>query len=102
MLTAVALSRAGYVPEGCERILYAWAPGSETFAMPAAVHMRLGAASQYQSVLIQMHYNNVDGVSDETDSSAIEVYYTDAPREHACAASQSSNLSAFKGCAGTT
>jgi hypothetical protein len=74
----------GATPEGCERTLYSWAPGSEFFALPKKLHMRLGKDTPFKAVAVQMHYNNVDGVTNETDSSAFEVYHTTKPREIPC------------------
>jgi hypothetical protein len=73
---------AGFIPPGCTRTLYAWAPGSETFALPSNVHIQLGSGTAKKSVLLEVHYNNVDGVTNETDSTAMMVWHTDKPRTH--------------------
>jgi hypothetical protein len=35
-----------------------------------------------KTVLLEVHYNNVDGVTNETDNTALLVWHTDKPRTH--------------------
>jgi hypothetical protein len=76
---------SGNIPPDCNQVLYTWAPGSETFAMPNDTTLALGKGSGYKTFLLEVHYNNVDQVSDEYDASMMEVHYTSKAREHSCA-----------------
>jgi adenosine deaminase len=75
---------AGNRPDTCQGTLYSWAPGSETFATPTDVHIHLGQGARHKTVVMEIHYNNVDGVKNETDSSALNVWYSTKPRKHGC------------------
>eukprot|EP00892_Ulva_mutabilis_P012914 jgi/Ulvmu1/9996/UM059_0045.1 len=70
----------GYVPESCQRVFYAWAPGADHLLMPDAVHIHYGKGSGFKTVLLEIHYNNLDGLTDVTDASGVTAYATTKPR----------------------
>lgn len=61
--------------------VYTWGPGIADQQLPDDVGFRFGASSGgYTSVIVQIHYNNVNGDEGAVDSSGIRVYYTEDMR----------------------
>ncbi|CAN0200834.1 unnamed protein product [Ectocarpus sp. 12 AP-2014] len=61
--------------------IFGWAPGTGNLELPDDVGFLFGNESGgFNSLNIQTHYNNPDGVSGETDSSGVRVYYTEELR----------------------
>lgn len=66
---------------GEEADIFLWAPGLSNLELPDDVGFLFGNESGgFNSLNIQTHYNNPDGVSGETDSSGVRVYYTEELR----------------------
>ncbi|CAN0512619.1 unnamed protein product, partial [Ectocarpus sp. 12 AP-2014] len=74
------------VPSFCSNFgdyadIFLWAPGTNNLELPDDVGFLFGNESGgFNSLNIQTHYNNPDGVSGETDSSGVRVYYTEELR----------------------
>ncbi|MFO0660094.1 MAG: peptidylglycine alpha-amidating monooxygenase [Polyangiaceae bacterium] len=68
-------------PAACEnaavslqnKLLYGWAPGGVALEMPKGVGMPLDETTHY---FLQIHYNNIQGLEGETDSSGIDLCTT--------------------------
>ncbi|CBJ33319.1 conserved unknown protein [Ectocarpus siliculosus] len=61
--------------------IFVWAPGTSNLELPGDVGFLLGNESGgFNSLNIQTHYNNPDGVSGKNDSSGVRVYYTEELR----------------------
>jgi Copper type II ascorbate-dependent monooxygenase, C-terminal domain/Copper type II ascorbate-dependent monooxygenase, N-terminal domain len=58
---------------------YAWAPGDAPYRLPANVGSPLGL-NGFQSLQIQIHYNNPSREANFTDDSGIRMYYTSKKR----------------------
>jgi hypothetical protein len=59
------------------RIVYGWAPGGQAFNMPANVGFAEDGSTHW---VVQVHYNNIDGLSGETDTSGFSLCTTDQLR----------------------
>ncbi len=57
-----------------------WAPGGTNFELPKNVGLEL--AGPDDSLILQVHYHNIDGYTDANDSSGVALCTTDTPREH--------------------
>jgi hypothetical protein len=60
------------------RIVYGWAPGGTAMDMPAAAGFPEDSGTTHY--VVQVHYNNVAGLSGETDTSGMELCATDQLR----------------------
>ncbi|CAM9180093.1 unnamed protein product [Ectocarpus sp. 4 AP-2014] len=61
--------------------IFGWAPGTGNLELPDDVGFLFGNESGgFNSLNIQTHYNNPDGVSGKNDSSGVRVYYTEEVR----------------------
>ena len=61
--------------------IFVWAPGSSDMALPDDVGFLLGNASgRFESLRIEIHYNNPDEVEGVIDDSGVRVYYTEELR----------------------
>ncbi|CBJ33480.1 conserved unknown protein [Ectocarpus siliculosus] len=61
--------------------IFLWAPGTSNLELPDDVGFLFGNESGgFNSLNIQTHYNNPDGVSGKNDSSGVRVYYTEELR----------------------
>ncbi|CAM9614565.1 unnamed protein product [Ectocarpus sp. 13 AM-2016] len=61
--------------------IFGWAPGTGNLELPDDVGFLFGNESGgFNSLNIQTHYNNPDGVSGKNDSSGVRVYYTEELR----------------------
>ncbi|CAN0322479.1 unnamed protein product [Ectocarpus fasciculatus] len=61
--------------------IFLWAPGTSNLELPDDVGFLFGNESGgFNSLNIQTHYNNPDGVSGMNDSSGVRVYYTEELR----------------------
>ncbi len=63
------------------KLLYAWGPGTPPHALPDAAGFPMEAGETTHFVL-QVHYNNLNGLVGETDQSGIDLCTTDQLREH--------------------
>ena len=63
-----------------KKLIYGWAPGGMPFEMPPEAGFPLDATTHYY---VQIHYNNIQGLSGETDSSGFDLCSTteDRPNE---------------------
>jgi hypothetical protein len=57
-----------------------WAPGGENFVLPDDVGLELPGPGD--SLILQLHYHNVAGLTDADDASGVALCTTDAPRTH--------------------
>ncbi|CAM9660109.1 unnamed protein product, partial [Ectocarpus sp. 13 AM-2016] len=61
--------------------IFIWAPGMHSLDLPADVGFLFGNESGgLNSLRVQVHYDNPDGVSGKNDSSGVRVYYTEELR----------------------
>ncbi|CBJ30302.1 conserved unknown protein [Ectocarpus siliculosus] len=61
--------------------IFIWAPGMQSLDLPDDVGFLFGNESGgLNSLRVQVHYNNADGVSGKNDSSGVRVYYTEELR----------------------
>ncbi len=63
------------------KLLYAWGPGTPPHVLPDAAGFPLEAGEEAHFVL-QLHYNNLQGLVGETDQSGIDLCTTTTLREH--------------------
>ncbi len=63
-----------------KKLLYGWAPGGVPFELPAEAGMPMDATSHYY---VQVHYNNLDALVGETDSSGFDLCSTTEDRPNA-------------------
>ena len=68
------------MPEGCQRVFYGWAPGGDDLLLPDNVHIQYGKGSGFKTALLEIHYNNLEGSTDETDASGFTAFATSKPR----------------------
>jgi hypothetical protein len=61
------------------RIVYGWAPGGGPMQTPPNVGFPYDATTQW---IVQVHYNNVNGLSGETDTSGFSFCSTDQPVQY--------------------
>jgi hypothetical protein len=69
-----------------EQIFYGWAPGQEPLVMPSNVGIPIGGDTGFQSLALQIHFDNRAETPDIVDSTGIRVYYVLQQREHSAAA----------------
>jgi hypothetical protein len=73
-------------PQSPEQIFYGWAPGQEPLVMPSNVGIPIGGDTGFQSLALQIHFDNRGETPDVIDSTGIRVYYVLQQREHSAAA----------------
>ena len=61
------------------RVVYAWAPGGGAMQTPANVGFPYDATTKW---VVQVHYNNINGLSGETDMSGFSLCTTDQPVQY--------------------
>mmetsp|Transcript_34045 Transcript_34045/g.72297 ORF Transcript_34045/g.72297 Transcript_34045/m.72297 type:complete len:730 (+) Transcript_34045:62-2251(+) len=61
--------------------IWGWAPGTPAMVLPADVGIAFGSAGSYDSIGVQIHYDNPEEKSGVVDSSGIILYFTETPRE---------------------
>lgn len=59
------------------RIVYGWAPGGQPFELPPQAGFAEGTTTNY---VVQVHYNNINGLSGQTDTSGFDLCTTDQLR----------------------
>jgi len=67
---------AGPVCNGGEQIMYAWARDAPEFNLPAEVGFKVGGDTQFQHLVLQIHYMHA---VEEPDTSGISLHSTDEP-----------------------
>jgi len=73
------MNECSRMPRGCGSILYAWAIGGGNFCLPMDVGIVFGK-NQAVNVLLQIHYDNPNKLSNITDSSGVDIIYTSIPQ----------------------
>lgn len=63
------------------KLLYAWGPGTPPHVLPPQAGFPMDQG-QEQHFVLQVHYNNLQGLEGETDQSGVELCTTDELREH--------------------
>ncbi|MEZ4444441.1 MAG: peptidylglycine alpha-amidating monooxygenase [Polyangiaceae bacterium] len=63
------------------KLLYAWGPGTPAHVLPPAAGFPMDAG-QEQHFVLQVHYNNLQGLVGETDQSGVELCTTDQLRDY--------------------
>jgi Copper type II ascorbate-dependent monooxygenase, N-terminal domain/Copper type II ascorbate-dependent monooxygenase, C-terminal domain len=66
---------------GTNKLLYGWAPGGEAFELPAEAGYPMATGTTHY--LVQVHYNNIQGLAGQTDSSGFDLCSTDQLRPNA-------------------
>lgn len=66
--------------EPCRRVIMAWAMGAKPFEYPKQVGQSIGGKGYSPFVVLEVHYNNVDRISDKVDSSGLRFHYTNRLR----------------------
>lgn len=61
------------------KLLYAWGPGTPPHVLPAEAGFPMDAGED-QHFVLQVHYNNLQGLSGETDQSGVDLCTTDQLR----------------------
>ncbi|XP_020618268.1 DBH-like monooxygenase protein 1 [Orbicella faveolata] len=63
-------------------VVAAWAVGGEAFYYPPKAGYPIGTADSPSSYMLELHYDNPDGVEGHNDSSGVRFYYTSNLREY--------------------
>ena len=63
---------------GTNKLLYGWAPGGEAFELPAEAGYPMATATTHY--LVQIHYNNIQGLTGQVDTSGFDLCSTDQLR----------------------
>jgi hypothetical protein len=71
---------SGSVTVTGKKLIYAWAPGGSAFKMPDEAGFPMDATTHYY---VQVHYNNIQGLAGETDSSGFDLCSTPDTRPNA-------------------
>lgn len=58
-------------------IQYGWAPGGTALTLPPEASIKLDASTHY---VVQIHYNNINGLVGQTDTSGVDLCTTPTPR----------------------
>lgn len=61
------------------KLIYGWAPGGVPFELPAGVGMPTDETTHY---FLQVHYNNIQGLEGEIDSSGFDLCTTSEPTQY--------------------
>eukprot|EP00546_Thalassionema_frauenfeldii_P011335 CAMPEP_0178917658 /NCGR_PEP_ID=MMETSP0786-20121207/13369_1 /TAXON_ID=186022 /ORGANISM="Thalassionema frauenfeldii, Strain CCMP 1798" /LENGTH=601 /DNA_ID=CAMNT_0020591233 /DNA_START=44 /DNA_END=1849 /DNA_ORIENTATION=+ len=64
-----------------KKVLYIWAPGQDPMLFPPKVSYPLGSDTQLKSLLLEIHYSNLNSVEDVVDDTGIVMFYMKEPRE---------------------
>ncbi len=59
------------------RVIYAWAPGGRAFELPPQAGLPMEGTNHY---MVQIHYNNVQGLAGQTDATGVDLCTTDQLR----------------------
>jgi hypothetical protein len=65
-----------------EILIAVWAPGEDPFALPGTVGAPYMDAGGFNSLQLEIHYNNPDLVPNIVDNSGVRFYYTTKLREN--------------------
>jgi Copper type II ascorbate-dependent monooxygenase, C-terminal domain/Copper type II ascorbate-dependent monooxygenase, N-terminal domain len=63
------------------KLLYAWGPGTPAHVLPSAAGFPMDADTE-QHFVLQVHYNNLQGLSGQMDQSGVDLCTTTDLREH--------------------
>eukprot|EP00873_Tetraselmis_striata_P001969 jgi/Tetstr1/422233/TSEL_013085.t1 len=66
----------------CNDWVVIWGPGQDEYSLPHDVAMPLGPGTPHRAFMIQVHYNNVAGVSGVQDRTSVTMHLTRTPRTH--------------------
>jgi len=69
------------MPDGCEVFIWGWAPGTDTFNLPEQAGVVWGTYDT-SKVVLQIHYDNQNNLSDIKDSSGANISYTTKLRKY--------------------
>jgi len=77
------VSPIGMPFSGCNTLLYGWAMGIGAMNFPPEAGSRMGFSKHaYQYIVIEMHYDNPDGLRGLVDNSGYKMYFTDKLRKY--------------------
>lgn len=65
---------------GEAKLVYGWAPGGGPFELPSEAGYKMAGADGVAHYVVQVHYNNLSGLSGEKDSSGFDLCTTTSPR----------------------
>jgi dopamine beta-monooxygenase len=76
----------GDLDSGCDGILNAWAAGGGSTVLPSEVGFAMGPGpTSTKFIVLEVHYNNPDGLGGYVDTSGIRIWYTDRVRKYEAA-----------------
>jgi hypothetical protein len=61
-------------------MLAGWAPGEQPMSLPKDVGITIGPGTPFNTIVVEIHYNNPGKVTNLVDSSGFRVYYSIQPR----------------------
>jgi len=77
------ISPIGMPFSGCNTLLYGWAMGIGPMNFPPEAGSRMGfSKAAYQYIVIEMHYDNPNGLRGVVDNSGYKMYYTEKLRKY--------------------
>jgi len=77
------VSPIGMPFSGCGTLMYGWAMGMGPLNFPPDAGARMGnSRNAFQYIVIEMHYDNANGIRGIVDSSGYKMYYTDKLRKY--------------------
>jgi len=77
------ISPIGMPFSGCSSLLYGWAMGIEELNFPPEAGARMGyGRGTFQYIVIEMHYDNPNGIAGLVDNTGYKIYYTKNLRPH--------------------
>ena len=68
--------------KACRKVIAAWAMGAKTFIYPENVGGLLGGENYSMYLVLEIHYDNPNLLSNIIDSSGMRIYYTNVLRKH--------------------
>lgn len=68
--------------QSCSSIIYAWAVGMGDLILPTEAGIRMGGANGVKHILVEIHYDNPQQLSNVVDRSGVEMFYVNTLRTH--------------------
>eukprot|EP00802_Teleaulax_amphioxeia_P010269 Tamp_10295.p1 GENE.Tamp_10295~~Tamp_10295.p1 ORF type:complete len:498 (+),score=84.99 Tamp_10295:504-1997(+) len=63
-------------------LIWPWAPGVQDSVLPDTAGIRVLGEGGFKALVLQIHYDNVDGDEGKVDTSGFRMYYTQTLRQH--------------------
>ena len=81
-VSMVYKDKVGHTANKLFSMCLVWAPGENSFSLPNNVGALYMDASGFNSIILEIHYNNPNLVPDIVDNSGVRFYYTTKLREN--------------------